>query len=78
MKLNPELPSWTIIASPGHWEGPFHWNNRRLSIKEAAAIQTFPEDYKFYGSIRSQRKQIGNAVPPLLGYKIVEYLCRWL
>lgn len=78
LKLNPELPSWTIIASPGHWEGPFHWNNRRLSIKEAAAIQTFPEDYKFYGSIRSQRKQIGNAVPPLLGYKIVEYLCRWL
>lgn len=78
LKLNPMLPSWTIIASPGHWEGPFHWNNRRLSIKEAAAIQTFPEDYKFKGSIRSQRKQIGNAVPPLLGYQIVKYLCRWI
>ena len=78
LKLHPELPSWTIIASPGHWEGPFHWNNRRLSIRECAAIQTFPDDYFFYGSTRSQRKQIGNAVPPLLAKKIVEELCRWL
>lgn len=78
LKLHPNLPSWTIISSPGHWEGPLHWNNRRLSIKEAAAIQTFPEDYIFTGSIRSQRKQIGNAVPPLLGKQIVEFLCRWL
>lgn len=78
LKLHPELPSWTIIASPGHWEGPFHWKNRRLTIREAAAIQTFPDDYIFEGSIRSQRKQIGNAVPPLLGKLIVEELCRWI
>lgn len=78
LKLDPFLPSWTIIATPGHWEGPFHWNNRRLSVRELASIQTFPEDYIFYGSKRSQRKQIGNAVPPILGKKIIEYLCRWL
>ncbi|MTW87418.1 DNA (cytosine-5-)-methyltransferase [Virgibacillus dakarensis] len=78
LKLHPNLPSWTIIASPGSYEGPFHWTNRRLRMKELAAIQTFPEDYVFMGSPRSQRKQIGNAVPPLLGAKIVEYLCRWL
>lgn len=78
LKLHPELPSWTIIASPGHWEGPFHWKNRRLTIREAAAIQTFPDDYVFKGSIRSQRKQIGNAVPPLLGKLIVDELCRWI
>lgn len=78
LKLHPELPSWTIIASPGHWEGPFHWNNRRLTIREAAAIQTFPDDYVFKGSLRSQRKQIGNAVPPLLGKLVVEELCRWI
>ncbi|MDK0821710.1 DNA cytosine methyltransferase [Clostridium perfringens] len=78
LKLHPNMPSWTIIASPGHWEGPFHWNNRRLTIKEAAAIQTFPDDYVFVGSIRSQRKQIGNAVPPLLGKLVVEELCRWI
>lgn len=78
LKLNPLLPSWTIIASPGHWEGPFHWNNRRLTNREAAAIQTFPDDYIFKGSTRSIRKQIGNAVPPLLAKKVVEELCRWL
>lgn len=78
LKLNPILPSWTVIASPGHWEGPFHWRNRRLSIRELAAIQTFPDDYTFYGSYYSQRKQIGNAVPPLLGKLIVEELCKWI
>lgn len=78
LKLHPLHPSWTIIASPGHWEGPFHWTNRRLSIRECAAIQTFPEDYVFYGSERSVRKQIGNAVPPLLAKKIIEELCRWI
>lgn len=78
LKLHPFLPSWTVIASPGHWEGPFHWNNRRLSIRELAAIQTFPDDYQFYGSTFSQHKQIGNAVPPLLGKKVVEELCKWI
>lgn len=74
LKLHPLQPSWTIISSPGHWEGPFHWNSRRLRMKEIAAIQTFPEDYHFVGSRRSIQKQIGNAVPPLLGKKIIEYL----
>lgn len=78
LKLHPFLPSWTVIASPGHWEGPFHWKNRRLNIRELAAIQTFPDDYEFYGSVNSIRKQIGNAVPPLLGQKVVEELCKWI
>lgn len=78
LKLHPFMPSWTIIASPGHWEGPFHWKNRRLNIRELAAIQTFPDDYEFVGSTYSKHKQIGNAVPPLLGKKVVEELCRWI
>ena len=78
LKLHPFLPSWTIIASPGHWEGPFHWKNRRLNIRELAAIQTFPDDYVFFGSVYSQHKQIGNAVPPMLGKKVVEELCKWI
>lgn len=78
LKLHPFQPSWTIIASPGHWEGPFHWKNRRLSNRELAAIQTFPDDYVFTGSVRSQRKQIGNAVPPLMAKLIIEELCRWI
>ncbi|MCK1204467.1 DNA cytosine methyltransferase [Streptococcus uberis] len=78
LKLNPLLPSWTIIASPGHWEGPFHWENRRLTNNECAAIQTFPRDYKFSGSSRSVRKQIGNAVPPLLSYTIFKEVIKSL
>ena len=74
LKLHPFKPSWTIIASPGHWEGPFHWNNRRLRNCELAAIQTFPIDYNFYGSPRSIHKQIGNALPCLLARSMSEYL----
>jgi len=39
---------------------------RRLSIRECARIQTFPDDFAFCGSLNSQYVQIGNAVPPLL------------
>ena len=74
LKLHPDKPSNTIISSPGHWEGPFHWNNRRLRIKELAAIQSFPHDYNFFGSRRSVIRQIGNAVPPLLAKEVINFL----
>jgi DNA (cytosine-5)-methyltransferase 1 len=74
LKLHPNKPSWTIAAQPGPWVGPFHWNNRRLRVPESAAIQTFPEDYHFAGTRRSIQKQIGNAVPSLLGKAIVKHL----
>lgn len=74
LKLHPNLPSWTIAAQPGPWVGPFHWTNRRLRVPEIAALQTFPEDYVFVGNRRSIHKQIGNAVPSLLGKAVVEHL----
>lgn len=76
LKLHPLQPSWTIAAQPGPWVGPFHWNNRRLRVQEVAAIQTFPMDYKFVGSRRAIQKQIGNAVPSLLGEKFVDHLIK--
>lgn len=76
LKLHPLKPSWTIAAQPGPWVGPFHWKSRRLRVRESAAIQTFPEDYHFVGSRRSIQKQIGNAVPPLLGKAMVEHLIK--
>ena len=76
LKLKPNLPSWTIAAQPGPWVGPFHWSNRRLRVPEIAAIQTFPKNYKFYGNRRSIQKQIGNAVPPLLGKAMIDYLVK--
>jgi DNA (cytosine-5)-methyltransferase 1 len=43
---------------------------RPLNVREYARIQTFPDDWKFEGSLGAQYKQIGNAVPVNLGYHI--------
>jgi DNA (cytosine-5)-methyltransferase 1 len=63
LKLDPNLPSWTIAANPGPWTGPFHWNDRRLRTVELAVLQGFPDTYKFAGTRRDIVKQIGNALP---------------
>jgi DNA (cytosine-5)-methyltransferase 1 len=44
--------------------------NRAISIREAACLQTFPRDYKFAGSLTSRARQIGNAVPPMMAKAI--------
>lgn len=67
LKLHPMLPSWTIAANPGHHTGPFHWNNRRLTVHELQRLQTVPDDYIFTGGSTSIRRQIGNGVPSALG-----------
>lgn len=43
---------------------------RPLSVRESARIQTFPDDYKFSGSVASQYRQVGNAVPCNLAYHV--------
>jgi len=65
LKLAKDAPSWTIQAQPGPATGPFHWDNRRLSIREMAKLQTFP-DIEFAGSYADAQRQLGNAVPSLL------------
>ena len=64
---NWNTPSDTITAT-----GPeIHPNkNRRMSVRECAIIQTFPDDFIFKGSLGNMYKQIGNAVPVLLANKI--------
>lgn len=68
---NWELPSDTITAT-----GPeIHPNReRRMSVRECAIIQTFPDDFVFYGSLGNMYKQIGNAVPVLLAQRIAEVI----
>lgn len=52
------------------WEFGENGKTRRLSWREAAAIQTFPENMDFFGDLTSIYKQIGNAVPVKLAYHI--------
>ncbi|MES2379467.1 MAG: DNA cytosine methyltransferase [Bacteroidota bacterium] len=62
-----------------HGNIEFHWNgNRRLSAREAARIQTFPDNFIFYPSTSSAYKQIGNAVPPVLGWNIAKSVEKFL
>ncbi len=66
LKLAKSRPSWTIQAQPGPAIGPFHWHNRRLSVRELCRLQTFPDDVVIAGGRTSQQRQLGNAVPSLL------------
>lgn len=68
---NWDEPSDAITAT-----GPeIHPNKkRRLSVRECAILQTFPDDFVFTGSIGNMYKQIGNAVLVLLANKIAEVI----
>lgn len=70
LKLAKNKPAWTVAASPGPATGPFHWDNRRLSIAELAALQTFPANYRWPVAYRLAQGQIGNAVPPALSASV--------
>ena len=70
-RLDPNYPSYTITGSGGGGTHGYHWDEpRALTNRERARIQTFPDDYVFYGKKESIRKQIGMAVPPE-GMKII-------
>ena len=70
-KLDPEKPSYTITGSGGGGTHVYHWReNRALTNRERARIQTFPDNFEFIGSKESVRKQIGMAVP-VQGAKII-------
>lgn len=70
-RLDKARPSYTVTGSGGGGTHLYHWEEpRALTNRERARIQTFPDDFKFEGSIEQVRKQIGMAVPPV-GAKII-------
>ena len=78
--VDPDGCSHTVvahIAMDGHYyiyptPNPTLETVRSITVREAARLQSFPDDYYFEGSRTSALKQIGNAVPVVLAYKIAE------
>ena len=72
LKLN--TPADTItgncgcVSAPGRFIHPTQ--DRAISVREAARLQSFPDNYRLCGSMRDKYKQVGNAVPPLLAYAV--------
>lgn len=74
--LNPDMPAPTVTARGDDRGGvvilPHPNGMRRMSCRELATIQTFPLDFDFHGNRSSVYRQIGNAVPVLLGYAVAK------
>lgn len=71
-------PSYTIRANAKS-RVQFHYSlGRRLTVRECARLQTFPDDFVFPFSATTNVMQIGNAVPPMLGHIVARSIQNWL
>jgi DNA (cytosine-5)-methyltransferase 1 len=77
-KLDPALPSRTLTAHMGKdTYSHIHWDSRQqrtVSVREAARLQSFPDGFRFSGAMNASYRQIGNAVPPLLAKAVATSL----
>ena len=71
MRLDGDEPSPTLV--PGHSNFPVHpKEDRSITVREAATITGFPQNYKFFGSHTKRCEEVGNAVPPPLSTAIAK------
>ncbi len=76
-RLSNNLPSYTVntyFNRPGNGTFIHPHQDRLISMREAARLQSFPDHYRFLGSYSSRYKQIGNAVPPLLARAVANQI----
>ena len=75
-RYHSKKPSLTI--NTGH-RSHFHYKwNRIPTVRESARLQSFPDDFIFYGNKSEQYRQVGNAVPPMLGKVVAKKLLQYL
>lgn len=73
-----DFPAYTVRANAKS-RVQFHYSlKRRLTIRECARLQTFPDSFYFPHSATSNLMQIGNAVPPMLGHIVATSISKWL
>lgn len=79
-RVNPLKPSATIIArgGGGTWGYHYNQNRQRLTNRERARLQTFPDSFIFNGKPGQVRRQIGEAVPPLASKVIAKAIAKIL
>ncbi len=77
LKLKYDEPSGTVVnVRKSMWVHPAL--SRALSVREAARLQTFPDNYVFIGTKDSQYQQVGNAVPPILANSIARKVAEYM
>lgn len=77
-RLKADKAAQTIRAEC-HGNIQFHYKlDRRISMREAARIQSFPDDFKFVSNLRETERQIGNAVPPVLAWHLAQAVEEYL
>lgn len=81
-KMDPEEPARTLMAHLAHDSYThIHYDElqaRTISVREAARLQSFPDGFRFEGSMNPAFRQIGNAVPPLLAFALAHHIHRRL
>lgn len=66
----------TRFDTPSSGKFTHPYLDRAITVREAARIQSFPDNFRFYGAKTSQMKQVGNAVPPMLSRAIAESIIK--